>query len=245
MELICALDLLDGGVVRLEQGDYRRRIASDHDPAQLAATWTAQGVGRIHVVDLEGARRGRPVHLETLRAIAIAAGDAIVEVGGGLRSEQDVEAVLDAGADEVILGTAAVEQPGFLGDCAARWPGRVLASLDLRQGRPVVAGWLRDEGSDAMATARRLVDEGAARLIVTGTERDGTLAGPDLETLAVYRRSLPDVTLVAAGGIAVLDDLRALQRIGIDGAVVGLALLRGTLDVEAALAHLDASPVAE
>jgi phosphoribosylformimino-5-aminoimidazole carboxamide ribotide isomerase len=244
MELICALDLLDGTAVRLEQGDYARRVAADAEPARLVAAWVAQGVRRIHVVDLEGARQGRPVHLEQLRAIAAAADGAIIEAGGGLRSERDVESVLEAGAQEAILGTAAIDRPGFLAACAARWPGRVLASLDLRAGQPTVAGWLRDEASDGLQVGQRLLEEGASRLIVTSTERDGTLTGPDLETLIAYRRALPAATLVAAGGIAGLEDLRALRRVGIDGAVMGLAVLRGSIDLGAALAELAGSGAA-
>ncbi len=241
MELICAIDLLDGGAVRLVQGDYARRIAADAGPTELARRFVTAGCRRVHVVDLAGARAGRPVQLALVGEIVAAArairGDVRVEAGGGLRSAADVDALL-AVADEALLGTAAVEHPDFLRACADRYPGRIGLSLDLRDGRPALDGWLRTGESDAVGLARRLGDAGAARIVVTDTARDGTLAGPNLELMAAMRAAMPDATLVAAGGIGTLDDLRALAGIGCDGAVVGLALLSGAIDPAEALAVL-------
>ena len=233
MELICAIDLLDGGAVRLVQGDYDRRIAADADPAELARRFVAAGCRRIHVVDLAGARAGRPMQLELLGGIVAAARaeapGAIVEAGGGLRQAADVAAIL-ARADEALLGTAAIEDPQFLRASAALHPGRIAVSLDVRDGRPALDGWLRTGDGDVVSLARRLLDDGASRLIVTDTGRDGTLAGPNLALLSRLRAELPDAILVAAGGIGSLDDLRAVSDIGCDGAVVGLALLTGGID---------------
>jgi phosphoribosylformimino-5-aminoimidazole carboxamide ribotide isomerase len=241
VELICAIDLLDGGAVRLVQGDYGRRIAAGAHPADLARRFVAVGCRRLHVVDLAGARAGYPFQLELVAEIAAAAhaeaGDTVVEAGGGLRSQADVDAVLER-VDEALLGTAAIEDSAFLRACAARHPGRVGVSLDLHDGRPAVDGWLRAAAGDPITLARRLVNDGVERLVVTDTERDGTLAGPNLELLAGLRSALPDTTLVAAGGIGSLDDLRALDRIGCDGAIVGLALLTGAIDPAEALAVL-------
>ena len=241
MELICAIDLLDDGAVRLVQGDYGRRVEADTDPVALARRFVEAGCRRLHVVDLAGARAGRPVQLELVGRISAEAravsADVRIEGGGGLRRQDDVEALL-AVADDAMLGTAAIETPGFLRAVADRFPGRILASLDLRGGHAAVDGWLRSSAVDAIALARRLVEEGAARLIVTDTARDGTLGGPNLDLLASIRAAMPDMTLVAAGGIASLDDLRALDAIGCDGAVVGLALLTGAIDPSEALAAL-------
>ena len=241
MELICAIDLLDGGALRLVQGDYDRRIPADTDAPALATRFVAAGCRRIHLVDLAGARAGRPMQLPLVAEVAdaarAAARDAIVELGGGLRTDADVAAGLEV-VDEVLLGTAAIERPGFLAGCAARHPGRVAVSLDLRAGRAALDGWLREGADEPMAIAARLLAEGASRLIVTETSRDGTLAGPDLEGLAGLRAAFPDATLVAAGGVGSLDDLRALDAIGIDGAVVGLALLTGAVDPAEAVAAL-------
>ena len=241
MELICAIDLLDGAAVRLVQGDYERRINADADPAELARRFVAAGCRRLHVVDLAGARAGRPMQLELLGEIVAAArtaaAEVIVEAGGGLRTAADVDALLER-ADEALLGTAAIEDAAFLRACAATHPGRVAVSLDLRGGRPALDGWLRTGESGAEALAQRLLNDGASRLIVTDTARDGTLAGPNLELLTRLRAAVPDAVLVAAGGIASVDDLRAVAEVGCDGAVVGLALLTGAIDPASAMAML-------
>lgn len=233
MELICAIDLLDGGAVRLVQGDYDRRIQAGTDAPGLARRFVAAGCRRLHVVDLAGARAGRPLQLPLLGEIATVA-DGIspevrIEAAGGIRTLEDLDAVLEI-VDEAILGTAAVERPGLLRAAANRHPGRVLASLDLRDGRPALDGWERVGTDDPGELGRRLVEDGAARLIVTDTRRDGTLSGPNLELLAQLRATVPAATLVAAGGVGSLDDLRALEAAGIDGAIVGLALLTGAVD---------------
>lgn len=233
MELICAIDLLDGGAVRLVQGDYDRRIEAGTDPLGLARRFVAAGCRRLHVVDLAGARAGRPVQLPLLGGIATVAREASpevrIEAAGGIRTLDDLAAVLEM-VDEAILGTAAIERPGLLRAAAIRHPGRVLASLDLRDGRPALDGWERVGTDDPGELARRLVEDGAARLIVTDTRRDGTLAGPNLDLLAQLRAIVPTATLVAAGGVGSLDDLRALEAAGVDGAIVGLALLTGAVD---------------
>lgn len=241
MELICAIDLLDGGAVRLVQGDYDRRIAADAGPAELARRFVAAGCRRLHVIDLAGARAGRPMQLQLLGEIVAAAraeaADVVVEAGGGLRHPADVDALLDR-ADEALLGTAAIEDSAFLRACATAHPGRIVVSLDLRDGKPALDGWLRTGVTDAVTLARRLLADGASRLIVTDTARDGTLEGPNLELLAQLRAAEPDALLVAAGGIGSINDLRAVADIGCDGAVVGLALLTGAIDPAAAIAVL-------
>jgi phosphoribosylformimino-5-aminoimidazole carboxamide ribotide isomerase len=241
VELICAIDLLDGGAVRLVQGDYDRRIAADADAPELARRFVAAGCRRLHVVDLAGARAGRPMQLDLVGEIVVAARaeapSVVVEAGGGLRTAADVEGLLER-ADEALLGTAAIENAGFLRDCATAHPGRIAVSLDLRDGRPALDGWSRTGEADAIALARRLLDDGASRLIVTDTARDGTLGGPNLSLLAQLRAALPGAMLVAAGGIGSVDDLRALAGAGCDGAVVGLALLTGAIDPAEALAVL-------
>jgi phosphoribosylformimino-5-aminoimidazole carboxamide ribotide isomerase len=233
--------LLGGGAVRLVQGDYDRRVQADADAAGMARSFVAAGCRRLHVVDLEGARAGRPMQLDSAVAVAVAARDvspdARLELGGGLRTEADVDAALEV-ADEAVLGTAAVESPGFVERCARRHPGRIFVSLDLRGDRAALDGWRRDVPTDPAELARSLVDAGAARLIVTDTSRDGTLGGPNVELLASLRRALPDAVLVAAGGIGSLDDLRALEAAGCDGAIVGLAVLTGRIDPATALAAL-------
>jgi phosphoribosylformimino-5-aminoimidazole carboxamide ribotide isomerase len=249
VELIAAIDLLGGRSVRLIEGDYGRAQQSRVDPTELAGRWVAAGVRRLHLVDLDGARSGRPVQLVGLanairsarRASSRRRGDGIqIQVGGGLRSPDAVEAILDAGADAAVLGTAALERPGFLAACAARWPGRILAAIDLRDGRIALDGWRRTRNGEPVAIARDLLDDGAAGLLVTDTRRDGTLTGPNLELLAAFRTALPEHQLLASGGVRTLDDLRDLQRAGMDGAIVGMALLTGAIDPAKAVTVLAA-----
>jgi phosphoribosylformimino-5-aminoimidazole carboxamide ribotide isomerase len=241
VELICAIDLLDGGAVRLVQGDYDRRMGADVGPAELARRFVAAGCRRLHVVDLAGARAGRPMQLKVLAEIVAAARAAasgvLVEAGGGLRRAVDVAALLDR-ADDALLGTAAIEDAAFLRAAVSAHPGRIAVSLDVRDGRAALDGWLRTGEADVVTLARRLLADGASRLIVTDTSRDGTLAGPNLALMSRLRSAVPDATLVAAGGIGSVDDLRAVSDIGLDGAVVGLALLTGAIDPVDAIAVL-------
>jgi phosphoribosylformimino-5-aminoimidazole carboxamide ribotide isomerase len=248
VELIAAIDLLGGRARRLVRGDFD--AATDGaNAAALAADWVAAGVRHLHVVDLDGARRGEPVELDLMGDVVAAAraagGDRVrVQAGGGLRSQAAVGSVLERGADQAILGTAAVDQPGFLAGCASRWPGRILASVDVRGGAAAVDGWLRGATESPLEIARRLVGEGAAAVIVTDVDRDGTLTGPNLALLAEWRATLPEVRLIAAGGIGTLDDLRRVRDIGLDGVIAGMALLSGALRVGEALEALAAEEIA-
>ncbi len=241
MELICALDLLAGGAVRLVQGDYERRIVADETASDLARRFVRAGCRRLHVIDLEGARAGAPRELalaaEVVRAARAVDPSVVVELGGGLRTEADVAAAREV-VDEVLMGTAAIEDPSLLARAAERHPGRVGVSVDLRDGRPALDGWSRTADADVEELIGRLLGAGAARVTITETSRDGTLAGPGLETLTRLRSAFPQATLNAAGGIGSLDDLRALQRLGVNGAVVGLALLTGAVDPRRAIEAL-------
>jgi phosphoribosylformimino-5-aminoimidazole carboxamide ribotide isomerase len=242
MELICAIDLLSGGAVRLVQGDYDRRILADATAADLARRFVRAGCRRLHVIDLEGARAGAPRELllagEVVRAARSVDDGVTVQLGGGLRTGADLDAALGV-VDDVILGTAAVESPGFVRDANERYPGRIGVSVDLRDGQPALDGWSRTaEEADLDALIRRLLDEGAHRIVVTETSRDGTLAGPGLEVLRHLRAAFPEAVLVAAGGIGSMDDLLALRDIGVDGAVVGMALLTGAVDQRSAVEAL-------
>lgn len=242
MDLIAAIDLLDGGAVRLVQGDYARRAASVADPAETIRGWVRAGLRWLHLVDLDGARSGRPVHLGLATALAGTARaadvDVRVEFGGGLRHEAAVAAALDAGMDVALLGTAALTDRVLLARSLERWQGRIAVSIDVRDGRPAVDGWTRSTDGDPVAVAADLASAGVAQLVVTDAGRDGTRSGPNLELLARMRQAVPGVRLVAAGGIANTDDLRRLSELGVDGAVVGLALIDGTLPIERALAAL-------
>ncbi len=252
MELIPAIDLLGDRAVRLRRGDYEDQVGGV-DPLALARRWAAAGAAWLHVVDLDGARAGEPRQAATVARVAAAAHEsapgARVQVAGGLRTADSVAAALDAGADAAVLGTAALTSPGFLASCSSRWPGRILASLDLRAGAIALDGWLRTNREDPFLAAERLLAEGASGLIVTDALRDGTLSGPNLELLESVRARLPSARLLAAGGVGSIGDLLALEAVGVEGAIVGIALLTGEIDLDEALAalgrHGAADPPAE
>lgn len=236
MLVIPAIDLLGGRCVRLHRGRYEEETVYSDAPAEVAREWVRQGARRLHVVDLDGARAGRPVHLDAVREIAAAAG-VPVQLGGGLRSLDDIAAALAAGADRVLLGTRAVADPGFLGEAAARHPGRVLVSLDVRGGRVAVAGWLKTSPLTLDAALDRLSALDLREIVVTDVERDGTLAGvnPDLVRQAARR----GFRVIAAGGVSTIEDIRALKALepeGLVGVIAGKALYAGTLSLPEALA---------
>jgi phosphoribosylformimino-5-aminoimidazole carboxamide ribotide isomerase len=239
MDLIPAIDLLNGQAIRLVQGDYARRAASVEEPAVTVVGWVRAGVRRLHIVDLAGARAGRPVHLELagtlVKAARVVEPDVRVELGGGLRTLDDVGRALDAGIDLAVLGTAAIEDRGFLQTCVARWPGRIAVSVDARGDRVATDGWRRSTEADVSRLAVEMASSGAAQIIVTDVERDGTRSGPNRELLGRVRDAIPDTRLVAAGGIGSADDLRGLNALGVDGAIVGLALIDGSLSISDAL----------
>jgi phosphoribosylformimino-5-aminoimidazole carboxamide ribotide isomerase len=250
MELIGAIDLLDSRATRLVQGDFARPIATLADPIRLAGTWAGEGLRHLHLVDLAGARAGRPVATSTIRALGQEAREAApamrIEIGGGLRTIEAVADMLDGETpriDDAILGSKAATDPAFVADCADRWPGRIGVSLDISDGRVRVDGWRRDLADDAtwrtrdkVELAARLLDAGASRLVVTDIRRDGAAAGPSLALMATFRQRFPKARLVAAGGVRGVEDLRALAGLGMDGAIVGRALLDGSLTIAGALA---------
>jgi phosphoribosylformimino-5-aminoimidazole carboxamide ribotide isomerase len=236
-DVLPAIDLRGGRVVRLVQGDFDRETAYSDDPVEVATRFADAGARWLHVVDLDGARTGTPVHGEVIRRIARAVGDRVhVEVAGGLRDEAAVAAVLGFGAARAVVGTAALHDPGFAGRLvAAHGSERVAASIDVRNGSAVGQAWTSDAaGVPAEAAIARLSAVGVATFEVTAIDRDGLLEGPDLE---LYQRlvALGAGSIIASGGIASAADLRALRNHGCDGAIVGRAIYEGQLDLGEAL----------
>ena len=235
MLLYPAIDLRDGKCVRLLQGDYARETVYHGDPVAVARDFEASGAAWIHVVDLDAAKTGRPVNREVIRAIAAAVA-VPVQTGGGVRDEFSAEALLDAGAQRIVIGTAALQQPNLITRLASRHPGRVAVGLDARHGEVAIRGWTEASGVTVLEAVRRVEDSGAAAVIVTDIGRDGMLAGPDLEGLgAVLAQSSLDV--IASGGVSGADDLVALAGLRVEGrrlagAIVGKALYEGRLSVE-------------
>lgn len=234
LTLYPAIDLLGGRCVRLLQGDVAGAEVFGDDPAAVARRWRAAGAEWLHVVDLDGALAGEPRQLAVVRAIVDTTG-LPVQVGGGLRGEASVEAALAAGAARVLLDTAALADMTLLGRCLERWNERIAVSVDSRGGQVMAAGWLEMAGVSAADVAVYVAGSGVRTLLFTNLAPDGTLTGVDTAMLRELRPSLPDTRLIAAGGIASLDDLRALARAGLDGAVLGRALYEGTLSLTEAL----------
>jgi phosphoribosylformimino-5-aminoimidazole carboxamide ribotide isomerase len=227
LEVIPAVDLLGGEAVRLERGAFDRIVARERDPLALVELFAAAGASRIHVVDLDGARTGR-LRPELVRAVVTSAAPARVQASGGVRSLADVQALLAAGADRVVVGTAAFADPDALEPLVRELGDRLVVAIDVREGRVVARGWTLDTELTVDLAVDRCMAAGVQRLLATAVDRDGTLGGPDLELLErVVERS--GVPVLAAGGVRSESDLAALEQAGCEGAVVGRALIDGRL----------------
>ena len=237
-EILPAIDLRAGRVVRLRQGDFDRETAYDTRPEVVADTFAGAGAAWLHVVDLDGARTGIPAHIGEIAGIVAAVGErARVEVAGGLRDERSVDEALAAGAARAVIGTQALRDPAFA-DRLVKVHGahRIAVAIDVRNSRAVGHGWTTDDrGIDAAEAIRRLAETGVETFEVTAIERDGLLEGPDLD---LYDRlvRLNRGSIIASGGIATLDDLRAVRAIGCSAAIVGRALYEGQLDLNEVMA---------
>jgi phosphoribosylformimino-5-aminoimidazole carboxamide ribotide isomerase len=247
-DLLPAIDLRGGRVVRLRQGDFGRETANGDDPVAAAVAFVDAGAHWLHVVDLDGAREGRPVQGEVVGRIVAAVGErASVEVAGGLRSAGAVATVLGAGAARAVVGTAALADPAFATDLIERHgANRIAVALDIRAGVAVGHGWADGAaGIPAGDALDRLAGAGVRWFEVTAVDRDGMLGGPDLELVrALGKRALverrPEVRIIASGGIRSVQDLRVARSAGCAGAIVGRALYEGGVDLAAALAELGA-----
>ncbi len=235
-----AIDLRGGRVVRLRQGDFTQETVYGEDPAEVARGFADAGAAWIHVVDLDGARLGRPAQLAVIAAIVDAVGAKLmIQLGGGLRDEATVGAVLERGVTRAVIGTAALRDPSFVGRLVGRHgAARIAVALDVRDGQAVGEGWQSNAaGTPVGDAATRITDEGAETLIVTAIARDGLLQGPDLDLLRGLVATSP-ARIVASGGIGSPDDILATRTAGCRGAVVGRALYEGRIDLRRTLARL-------
>lgn len=236
MELIPAIDLRDGRCVRLVQGDFDQTTVYGDDPAEVARRWEAAGATRIHVVDLDGAKAGRPTQTATVAAIVRAVG-VPVQLGGGLRDQAAVDTAFDLGVADVILGTAAVRDPEWLAELVARYGKAITVGIDARNGVVATEGWLASSRHRATDLADQMARIGVARIIYTDISRDGTLSEPNYaQTAALVQADGP--AIIASGGIARVEHLQKLAEYGIAGAIVGTALYTGHIDLAGALATL-------
>jgi len=227
-----AIDLLSGRVVRLQQGDFRTSTVYAEDPVGLARMWMQQGARWVHVVDLDGARTGRPRHLDVVKRIA--AEGVHVQLGGGLRDEETIARALCCGASRVVVGTVALRDPALLARLCARFNERIAVALDVRDGQVTVAGWREAEPVTLEQAAEQVLEAGVRRFVVTDVRADGMLRGPNLD---LYRRAVAlGVPVIASGGIRDLADIAALRAVGVDGVIVGRALYEGIISLTQALA---------
>lgn len=240
MLVIPAIDLLDGKCVRLHQGRYDQSTEYSEDPVSMAKHWQDTGADWLHIVDLNGAREGQPRHTEVVRAIRAAAPSAWLEVSGGLRSLEAVEQALDV-ADRVVLGTVAIKQPELVAEAVGRFAERIAVGIDAREGVVATDGWESASTRPAAEVAQEMAAAGVQTLIFTDIEADGTLKGPNLAALAELRK-IPNVRLIAAGGVGTIAHLRQIAKLGVDATIVGKALYEGTIDLGRAMHEVEDTP---
>jgi phosphoribosylformimino-5-aminoimidazole carboxamide ribotide isomerase len=233
MLIIPAIDLKDGKCVRLKQGDMQQETVFSEDPPSMAKHWRTQGAKRLHVVDLNGARSGKPMNEAIIKKIVAAAGDDMpVQLGGGIRDLDTIERYLDDGVSYVIIGTQAVKTPGFLHDACGAFPGHVMVALDARDGKVAVDGWSKMTRHEVIDLAKKFEDYGVEAIIYTDIGRDGMLSGVNIDATVRLAKEL-SVPVIASGGITDLNDIEALCAVesdGIIGAIAGRSLYEGTLD---------------
>lgn len=240
IELYPAIDLREGAAVRLVQGDFERSTVFNEDPVAQAQAFAREGATNLHVVDLDGALEGTPVHAPIIAQLA-AAFPGTVQLGGGLRDRPAVETAIATGVDRVVVGTAVIEDEEFLRWATGRLGDRLVVALDARDGKVATHGWTQVSDRTAVDVATDLVRTGVRHLLYTDIGRDGTLGGPNLEALRRLSNAAPPLTILASGGISSLDDLVDLARLGVPnirGVIVGRALYEGRFTVSDAIATL-------
>ncbi len=237
MLLIPAIDLKDGQCVRLKQGDMDQSTVFSEDPAAMARNWVDKGARRVHLVDLNGAFAGKPKNEQAIRAILKEIGSEVdVQLGGGIRDLDTIERYLDAGLRYVIIGTAAVKNPGFLQDACTAFGGHIIVGLDAKDGKVATDGWSKLTGHEVVDLAKKFEDYGVESVIYTDIGRDGMLSGINIEATVKLAQSL-SIPVIASGGLSKLDDIRQLCAVedeGVEGVICGRSIYSGDLDFEAA-----------
>ncbi len=233
IDIIPSIDLREGRCVRLYQGDYLQETVFSDDPLDVALKWQSMGAPRLHIVDLDGAATGNISNLQIIRNIT----EAMlipVQLGGGIRKIETIEALLKAGIDRVILGTAAVENPQLVIEACRRYQENIIVGIDARNGMIATRGWLQNTELKAVDLAESMAQKGARRFIYTDIERDGTLTEPNFSAISGFIDEL-GLPVIAAGGVTTLNHLKTLQKIGVEGAIIGRALYTGDIDLKEAL----------
>ena len=242
MLLIPAIDLKDGQCVRLKQGDMDQSTTFSENPADMALNWVNKGARRLHLVDLNGAFAGKPQNYSAIRSILKVVGDDIpVQLGGGIRDLDTIEKYIDGGIRYVIIGTAAVKNPGFLKDACSAFGGHIIVGLDAKDGKVATDGWSKLTGHEVVDLARKFEDYGVESIIYTDIGRDGMLSGINIDATVRLAQALT-IPVIASGGLAGIIDIEqlcAVQDEGIEGVICGRAIYTGDLDFEAGQARAD------
>ena len=233
MELFPAIDLIGGCAVRLVKGDYAQKTVYSENPAEVAKSFAAAGAKYLHVVDLEGAKDGGTPNLETIKNI-VENGGLLVEVGGGIRSEEVIKKYLDAGVYRVILGTAAVQNPAFLEEMVQKYGEKIAVGVDIKDGMVAIKGWTEVSQESCFDFCEKLQKIGVKTIICTDISKDGLLSGTNLELYKELSEKF-SVDIVASGGVTTLDDVKKLADMGMYGAILGKALYTGNIDLKAAV----------
>jgi len=236
MLVIPAIDLKEGRCVRLLQGREDREIVFSHSPSAVAKRWEEAGAELIHVVDLDGAFKGKPVNREAIREIV----DAVsvpIQLGGGIRSLASIEETFASGVNRVVLGTVAIQDPGLVEKACKEFPGRILVTIDAKDGMVVVKGWVEESTVTASELAKRLKTVGVAAVVFTDIKRDGMMVGPNIQAAKELAQSV-SIPVIISGGISSLNDIRKiipLKAAGITGMIIGRAIYDGSVDLRAAI----------
>ena len=242
MILIPAIDLKDGHCVRLKQGDMDQATTFGEDPAAMARNWLGKGARRLHLVDLNGAFAGKPQNFSAIKAILKEVGDDIpVQLGGGIRDLDTIEKYIDSGLRYVIIGTAAVKNPGFLKDACTAFGGHIIVGLDAKDGKVATDGWSKLTGHEVVDLAKKFEDWGVESIIYTDIGRDGMLSGINIEATVKLAQSLT-IPVIASGGLSNMTDIEQLCAVedeGVQGVICGRAIYSGDLDFAAAQARAD------
>jgi len=232
MLLIPAIDLKDGKCVRLKQGRMEDDTVFSDDPVAMARRWVEAGARRLHLVDLNGAFEGKPMNASVVHEIAEAFPDVPIQIGGGIRDEETIQAYLDAGVQYVIIGTQAVKVPHFVSDICLSFPGHIIVGLDAKDGKVAIDGWSKLSNHDVIDLAKHFENDGVEAIVYTDISRDGMMGGVNVEATVKLAQAI-HIPVIASGGITNLDDIRALSEVadeGIMGAITGRAIYEGTLD---------------
>lgn len=228
-----AIDLLNGRCVRLQQGDYSRETVFSDDPAAVARQWVELGADRLHVVDLDGAKAGKPVNGAVVRKIVEAAG-VPVQLGGGLRTDEHLAAAFDWGIRWAVLGTRALQDPGWVRTVAERYPQRIVLGVDAKNGYVATDGWLAVSRVKAIDLAKEVNDSPLAAVVYTDIAKDGMMSGPNFDALAEMQAAV-ELPVIASGGVSTLEHVRRLAEAGTPGCIIGRALYEESLDLSQVL----------